>query len=82
MQIFGLGLPELIIIAVILLLFFGPKRLPGLFRSLGSSMSEFKKGLSDVENKLKEEPTTTETQATTEPGTATHSTPDKKDTSA
>jgi sec-independent protein translocase protein TatA len=38
----GLGIPELIIILVILLVIFGPKRLPGLGRSLGTGMREFK----------------------------------------
>jgi sec-independent protein translocase protein TatA len=38
----GIGLPELIIVLVILLVIFGPKRLPGLGRSLGSGMREFK----------------------------------------
>jgi sec-independent protein translocase protein TatA len=38
----GLGIPELVIILVILLVIFGPKRLPGLGRSLGTGMREFK----------------------------------------
>jgi sec-independent protein translocase protein TatA len=38
------GGPELIFILVILLLFFGAKRLPELSRSLGRSISEFKRG--------------------------------------
>lgn len=38
----GIGVPELVIVLVILLVIFGPKRLPGLGRSLGSSMKEFK----------------------------------------
>lgn len=38
----GLGIPELIIILVILLVIFGPKRLPGLGKSLGTGMREFK----------------------------------------
>ena len=50
MNIFGLGLPELIIIAVILLLFFGPKRLPSLFRSIGTSVRELKDGLNTPAN--------------------------------
>ena len=37
-----IGIPELIIVLVILLVIFGPKRLPGLGRSLGSGMREFK----------------------------------------
>jgi sec-independent protein translocase protein TatA len=37
-----IGVPELLIILVILLLIFGPKRLPGLGRQLGSGMREFK----------------------------------------
>ncbi|MDB5175444.1 MAG: hypothetical protein JWM81_302 [Candidatus Saccharibacteria bacterium] len=41
----GLGLPELIIIALILLLLFGATRLPKLARSLGESAGELKKGL-------------------------------------
>lgn len=47
MNVLGLGLPELIVIALVLLLFFGTSRLPGLFRSLGSSVRELKKGLNE-----------------------------------
>jgi sec-independent protein translocase protein TatA len=38
----GLGLPEILIVLVIVLVVFGPKRLPDLGRSLGSGMREFK----------------------------------------
>jgi sec-independent protein translocase protein TatA len=39
---FGIGLPEVIIVLVIALVVFGPKRLPDLGRSLGTGMREFK----------------------------------------
>ncbi len=38
----NIGLPEIIIVLVIALVIFGPKRLPGLGRSLGSGLREFK----------------------------------------
>ena len=41
-----IGVPELIIVLVILLVIFGPKRLPGLGRSLGTGMREFKDSIS------------------------------------
>ncbi len=45
-----LGAPELIIVLVILLLLFGSKRLPDLSRSIGQSMKELRKGMTDNEN--------------------------------
>ena len=42
---FGLGPLELAIILLIVLLVFGPKRLPGLGRQLGSGMREFKEAI-------------------------------------
>jgi sec-independent protein translocase protein TatA len=38
----GIGLPEMLIVLVIALVVFGPKRLPDLGRSLGTGMREFK----------------------------------------
>lgn len=49
------GGPELIVILVVLLLFFGAKRLPELSRSLGKSLSEFKKGKREAELSAHEE---------------------------
>lgn len=40
----NLGLPELIIILIIIMLLFGANRIPDIARSLGRSVSEFKKG--------------------------------------
>jgi len=42
----NIGLPELLVVLVILLLLFGAKKLPELSRTMGSSMKEFKEGLS------------------------------------
>ena len=50
---FGIGPLELIIVLVIVLVIFGPKRLPGLGRSLGSGMREFKDA---VTGKQRDEP--------------------------
>ena len=41
-----IGLPELIVLLVVLLLIFGPKRLPEMGRSLGKGMREFKDSIS------------------------------------
>jgi sec-independent protein translocase protein TatA len=43
---FGIGVTELIILLVVLLVFFGPKRLPEMGRSLGKGMREFKDSIS------------------------------------
>jgi len=44
---FGLGMPELIIILVIVLVIFGANRLPQLGEGLGKAIKGFKKGISD-----------------------------------
>lgn len=54
---FGLGYQELMIILVIVLLLFGAQKLPELARGLGKSVSEFKKGQSELENAAKAEKT-------------------------
>lgn len=47
---FGISLPELLILLVVLLLVFGAKRLPEMGRSLGKGMREFKDGISGLED--------------------------------
>jgi sec-independent protein translocase protein TatA len=47
----NLGLPELIVIFVIILIFFGPKRAPEIGTGLGEAMRNFKKGLGGDESK-------------------------------
>jgi len=50
-----LGVQELILIFVIALIFFGPRKLPELGRSLGKSMAEFKRASNELRNTLDEE---------------------------
>ncbi|MFW5883376.1 MAG: Sec-independent protein translocase subunit TatA/TatB [Verrucomicrobiota bacterium] len=45
-------MPELLIVFVIILLLFGAKRLPELFRSFGKSLNEFKKATRDIETDI------------------------------
>jgi sec-independent protein translocase protein TatA len=57
---FGMGAQELLLILVLVLLLFGAKRIPEIARGLGKSLSEFKKGMreidSDVRSATEDEP--------------------------
>lgn len=50
-----IGWPELIIILVIILVIFGPKRLPEVGRSLGKGLREFRKSSDEIKEQLTEE---------------------------
>ena len=52
---FGIGLPELIIIAVVALIFIGPKNLPGVLRSLGRGLVQVKRATNEVRETVQEE---------------------------
>ena len=50
-----LGMPELLIIFLIALIFFGPRKLPELGRSLGKSLAEFKRATNELKSTLEDE---------------------------
>lgn len=52
---FGLGVPELIVIFVIALVVFGPKKLPDLGKALGKGIAEFKRASQEVKDTIETE---------------------------
>lgn len=50
----NLGAGEIILILLVVLILFGAKKIPELAKGLGKGMSEFKKGLKEVENEIKD----------------------------
>ncbi len=52
----SLGSQEIIIIALVILLLFGGKKIPELMRGLGKGVSQFKKGMNDIEQEINAEP--------------------------
>jgi sec-independent protein translocase protein TatA len=49
---FGIGMPELIVIFIVALLIFGPKKLPDLGRALGRGLAEFKRASEELKAEL------------------------------
>ena len=56
MEIFGLGTPELILILVVFLLFFGKDKLPELARSVGKTFHALKDGFKDIKDEVELNP--------------------------
>lgn len=55
MRIGPLGIWELLIILVVVLLIFGPRRLPEMARGIGQSVREFRKGIRDMKDDFEQE---------------------------
>ncbi len=50
--LFNLGTGEIIIIAIVVLLLFGGRKIPELMRGIGKGVREFKKGVNDVKDEI------------------------------
>lgn len=59
----NLGTGEIIIIALVILLLFGGKKIPELMRGLGKGVKSFKDGMHDLENEINKEPETKSEEA-------------------
>ena len=51
---FGLGMQEILVIALIILLLFGGKKIPELMKGLGKGVKSFKEGMKEVDDELKD----------------------------
>ena len=59
---FGIGMPELLLIMALAIIFIGPKKLPDLARALGRGMAEFKRATDEMKSSFHEEMRTAETR--------------------
>lgn len=48
----GIGVPEVMIVLLVILLFFGAKRIPELARGIGQGINEFKKASDDIKKEI------------------------------
>ena len=51
----GLGMQEMLLIALVVLLFFGGKKIPELMKGLGKGVRSFKEGMNNMEKEIEEE---------------------------
>ena len=71
----SIGMPELIIILVLALIIFGPRKLPELGRSLGKSLGEFRRASNELRSTLEEEIRVEEQKTPAAPKTETPADP-------
>jgi len=59
---FGIGMPELLLILALALIVIGPKKLPDIAKALGRGLAEFKRATDEMKNTFHEEVRTAETR--------------------
>ncbi|AFY61020.1 TatA/E family twin arginine-targeting protein translocase [Synechococcus sp. PCC 6312] len=64
MNFFGIGLPEIILILVVALLVFGPKKLPEIGKSLGKALRSFQDASRDFQDEFKRQAAALESEPT------------------
>ena len=77
MSVFGVGLPEMAVIAVVGLLIFGPKKLPELGRTLGKTLKAFQSASQEFSNAVMTETGAVETPVPTTQQLASKTTPEQ-----
>lgn len=63
----SIGVPEMIIIFIVALIVFGPKKLPELGKSLGKGLAEFRRASNELKATIEEEVRSIETEAPSKP---------------
>lgn len=59
---FGIGMPELLLIMALALIVIGPKKLPDIARALGKGLAEFRRATDDLKSSIQEESRTADTR--------------------
>jgi Tat protein translocase TatB subunit len=91
---FGIGMPELLLILALALIVLGPKKLPELARALGKGMAELRRATEEIKDEFRQmetdiqdtppanqtqfDPYLTETEADPQPATSPHAPTEKK----
>ncbi len=59
----GLGFPEMILIGLVILVLFGPKKIPEIAQGLGKGMKEFRRAMKEVQDKVEQAASEDKTQS-------------------